>query len=239
MTGTLDLVTINQSQDVLSLESFLKEWDRQYKERQDAIPLFKLREERPLNKEQKIYFAKVFYHLFRMSIQDILWFMGNYAPDKRAKDIIVENIKEELGGNGISHEHLYLDFAKSVGADLSNEYIEEETYPEFARNFNKGIRKWFQSHDWDNCISTFAAYERLDNIEYNAFLNLAETFGVSEKDLIFFKVHCQAKHFEHVSEVLVAVWEQNPNKVKEAFTFVANHELEMLQNWSNAIYSLV
>lgn len=236
MTGIIDLVTISQSQDVLSLESFLKEWDRQYKERQDAIPLFKLREEKPLNKEQQTYFVKVFYHLFRMSIQDILWFMANHAPDGRSKEIIVENIKEELGGNGRSHELLYVDFAESIGADLRNEYIEEETYPEFARNYNKGSKKWLQERDWDSRISAFTALEKLDNMEYNALLSLAEAFGANEKGLIFFKVHVQARHFEQVREALLTVWEKNPNKVKEAFTFVADHEIEMLQNLSDAIY---
>lgn len=233
----MNLVSINQSQDVLSLESFLKEWDRQYKERQDAIPLFKLREENPLNKEQQIYFVKVFYHLFRMSIQDILWFMANHAPNGRSKEIILENIKEELGGNGRSHELLYVDFAESIGADLSNEYIEEETYPELARNYNKGSKKWLQERDWDSRISAFTALERLDNMEYSALLSLAESFGVNEKGLIFFKVHVQARHFEQVREALLTVWEKNQNKVKEAFTFIANHELEMLQQLSDAIYS--
>jgi len=238
MAVTPNLVSNNQSQEVISLENFLKEWDRQYKERLDAIPLFKFREEHPLNKEQQIYFTKVFYHLFRMSIQDILWFMGNYAPDWRSKEIIVENIKEELGGNGRSHEQLYIDFAESLGVDLIHEYVEEETYPKFARNFNKCIRKWFQANEWDTCISTFAAYERMDNFDYNALLSLAKTFDVSENTLIFFKVHSQAKHFEQVSEVLLPVWEKKPNKVKEAFTFAANQEIEMFQNLSDAIYSL-
>jgi thiol-disulfide isomerase/thioredoxin len=219
------------------LENFLDEWDRQYKERQDAIPLFKLREEKPLNKEQQIYFVKVFYHLFRMSIQDLLWFMANHAPDRRSKEIILENIKEELGGNGRSHELLYVDFAESIGADLSNEYIEEQTYPEFAKNYNKGSKKWLLERDWDSRISAFSALERLDNMEYSALLSLAESFVTNEKELIFFKVHAQAQHFEQVSEALLTVWEKNPNKVKEAFTFVANHEIEMLQQLSDAIYS--
>lgn len=237
MSGTLSLETHNTSQELLSLENFLDEWDRQYKERQDEISLFKLREEKPLNKEQQIYFVKVFYHLFRMSIQDILWFMANHAPDGRSKEIIVENIKEELGGNGRSHELLYVDFAESIGVDLSNEYIEEETYPEFARNYNKGSKKWLQERDWDSRISAFTALERLDNMEYSALLSLAETFGANEKVLIFFKIHVQARHFEQVREALLTVWEKNPNKVKEAFTFVANHEIEMLQKLSDAIYS--
>lgn len=236
MTGTMKLVNQSTSQNKLDLETFMNEWDLNYKEGQDAIPLFKLREEKPLNKEQQIYFAKVFYHLFRMSIQDILWFMASHAPDRRSKEIIIENIKEELGAKGRSHELLYVDFAESIGADLSNEYLEKQTYPEFAKNYNKGYKKWLLEHDWDGCISAFTALERLDNMEFSALLSLAESFGANEKALIFFKVHAQAQHFEQVSQALFPVWEKNPNKVKEAFTFVANQELEMLQQLSDATY---
>jgi len=64
MTGTLNLANHNRAKELLSLENFLDEWDLKYKDRQNAIPLFKLREDKPLNKEQQIYFVKVFYHLF-------------------------------------------------------------------------------------------------------------------------------------------------------------------------------
>jgi hypothetical protein len=219
-----------------TLNSFLMEWDRDYKSRTENIELFNLGLTQNWTKDQKIYFAKVFYHA-RGHFHDFLWFIGNHATSKTVKDIVLKNIAEEMNGSARSHEQLYVDFAKCVGADLVSEFIEEETYLDSIKEFNKGHLYWLNSHDDESRFSAFSAYERLDNIDYKALLSLIMTLNLPPKAQLFFKVHARVQHFETTENELKKIWARNPKKIKEAFQFISRHQIKMWNDLSNSIGS--
>lgn len=69
---------------------------------------------------------------------------------------------------------MYFDFAESVGANLNEEVMTEEHYLPKIKAFNKGHLKWLHEHSNDERLCAFAAYERLDNIDYINLHKLAE-----------------------------------------------------------------
>lgn len=219
-----------------NLDSFLMEWDRDYKSKLEDIELFNLNLTPNWTKEQKIYFAKVFYHA-RGHFHDFLWFIGNHAKSKTVKDIVLKNISEEMNGSGLSHEQLYIDFAKCMGADIEREFVEEETYLDSIKEFNKGHLQWLRSHDDECRFSAFSAYERLDNIDYHYLLKLVMTLNLPTKALLFFKVHTRVQHFGTTENELRKIWDRNPEKVKEAFQFIGRHQIKMWNDLSNSIDS--
>jgi hypothetical protein len=218
-----------------SLDHFLVLWDKQYKLRIAEVDLFNPSLTSQLSKNQKQFFAKVFYHA-RGHFHEFLWYMGNHAEDKQTKDLVLQNIAEELNGAASSHEQMYFDFAKSLDVDIGTEFITEEHYLPFVKDFNKNHIKWLHAHSSNARSSAFGAYERLDNIDYISLLSLAESLGVERKGLIFFKVHVKVKHFETVEDHLRSIWNIDKNQVKEAFDFIADHQITMWQNLSDAVF---
>lgn len=217
-------------------QAFLKEWDANYKSEIKKIDLFNTELTSTLSEEKKSYFVKAFYHI-RGHFHDFLWFMGNHAPDESTKQIIINNIAEEFGGKYCSHEHLYYDFARSMGVDIKKEIIEETTYEHYIVQFNKGHLKWLNEHDWLGCLAAFSAYEHLDNIDYVALSSLAKSLGASDKGMLFFRVHEKVKHFEPLSDLLIEAWDKEPDKVKEGFYFIGTHQINMWKNLSNRIFN--
>ncbi|MDF1795034.1 MAG: hypothetical protein P1U63_00715 [Coxiellaceae bacterium] len=103
----------DQSEDIVrgSLEEFLIAWDSDYKGKISNIDLFNPKVTTQYSQDQIKYFIKIFYHA-RAHFKDFLWHLGNYAPNKNIKEIVLKNIEEEFNGDYISHEQMYLDFAK-------------------------------------------------------------------------------------------------------------------------------
>lgn len=144
--------------------------------------------------------------------------MGNFAPDKRTKEMVIENIRDEFNRDGLSHEQLYLLFAQSFGVDLTNELLEENAYFPFARGYINAQLKWLRSYDWDHRLAFFAAIERLDNIDYVNFRNVAINMGTDKKYLTFFNVHISAKHFEGIlANSFSNLWKKNKTLLKMFF----------------------
>lgn len=64
------------------------------------------------NNEQCQLFVKVLYHI-RGHFDSFLWYMGNFAPDYETKQMILRNVHDEFGMNGLSHVQLCFQFAQS------------------------------------------------------------------------------------------------------------------------------
>lgn len=218
-----------------SLCEFLRQWDEANKAEHKQIPLLDPNVARKLRKDRQAYFAKVFYHI-RGHFHDFLWFVGSHATDVATKRIILENIEEEFG-TSVSHEQLYIRFAESLGVDLTSEIMAGTHYLPFARRFNEGHIKWLLQHDADSQMAAFAAYERLDNVDYEDLAIFAENLGVPREARAFFEVHRHAKHFEMAGEEVQALWKRHQRKVQDAFSFITDHQNQMWRELSNAVLS--
>jgi len=209
-----------------SLNQFIADWQKDYKEKAKKIPLF---QENELSSEQVKKFILMFYHA-RGHFYRFLWHLGSRAPDEKFKKIILGNISEEFGGSKRSHEELYILFAKDFEVDITSEIISEEHNVPFIKGFNNGHIAWLLKHDFKRQWSAFSAYEKLDNIDYENLFRLAVLFGTKGKALTFFEVHRSVEHYEATSEYLQAMWNEDRNAITSAFTFIGNHQLEL---WSN------
>ncbi len=228
---------ISKSSDTYQeLSAFLTDWDQKYVESINSIQLFTGQE--LLNEAQKIHFVKLVYHLYRHSCQEIFWYLGNHAPNRQVKQTVLDNIAEEMGGDGCSHEQMYLDFAMDVGIDLKTEYFLNDSYPPFVSAYKRGWIELLQSTDSTGMACLLSACERLDNPDYMALTKVVNTFQLPKKSLTFFTVHSEAKHFELVEPVLLPLWQQDQNGVKEVFNFVFEYELKMRQQLSDAVCNL-
>ncbi len=238
ITNTTHIMDTNQClESNPGLLSFLMEWDDYYRDQVQRISIFDYTKTSQWTIQQKAHFIKVFYHC-RGHFHELLWFIASYAPDKSAKDIIIANIVDEIGENGLSHEKLFGITAEAVGVDITKEYINHETYLPFAKAFNKGHLQWLNDHNWDGKMSAFAALERLDNVDYVKGKELAESLGLKGKELTFFNVHIHVDHFGDVLRgALVDVWDRDPSIVKEAFYFIADHQIKMWNDLSTEVFN--
>lgn len=219
------------------LDNFIDAWDAEYLEKINQIDLFNASLTSKWSAPQKELFVRTFYHV-RGHFHDFLWLLGNHATDKEQKDMILQNVAEELNGSARSHEQMYMDFAESLDVDLDEEIVEEKTYLPFVRTYNKDHLRWLKSNPSLKRFAAFSAYERLDNIDYGSLLNLVESFGTPRKGLIFFKVHHKAQHFDTTEGYLGLLYKENPEAVKESFTFIAEHQLAMWKQLSDVIFGV-
>ena len=221
-----------------SLSCFLNQTDREYIEAASALPLFDIGKTAQWSAFQKTSFAAIFYHI-RGHFINFMWYMANFSTDSGTKELILDNISEELGTeNKFSHESLYQRFALECGVDINQEILDEQHYLDFVKKFNKGHIQWLSAHDSDDHIAAFSAYERLDNIDYPFLTELASSIGISSSGMTFFRVHMQAEHFSAALKQLVPVWESTPDKVKQAFHFINSHQLNMWKQLSETIFAL-
>ncbi|WP_032113958.1 iron-containing redox enzyme family protein [Candidatus Paracaedibacter symbiosus] len=214
---------------------FLQQWDQEYSASLSRIDLFNSSLTAQWKPSQKIYFAKLFYHV-RGHFIDFLWLLGNHASDKTTKDIILANLAEEFNSSAKSHEQMYIDFATSIEADLSEEIIENKYYLPFIQEYNKDHLRWLINNNEEKRFSAFSAYERLDNVDYKYLAELATSLKASRKGLVFFKVHLKAQHFGNTEDYLFSIWQENSACVKESFNFIGNHQLKMWKNLSDNIF---
>lgn len=233
----IEVINNTAKSDLDGLQSFLDGWDKKYLEEVSKIPLFDQNLTKNWSEKQKSDFIKIFYHV-RGHFHDFLWYMGNHAPDKKSKEIILKNMLEEFGEDKKSHEQLYLSFAKSMNVDLCQEIASDENYLSFLRDFNKGHLEWLSKHDWESDFCAFSAYERLDNIDYSNLLNLIKSFKTNS-DLLFFNVHIQVKHFDATWDLIVTTYQNNQNKLKNAYNFIAEHQVNMWKKLSSAMFEYI
>jgi len=218
-----------------AFQLFIQQADCRYKERLATLNLFDKTLTSNWDQSQKKYFAAIFYHL-RGHFINFMWYIANFSDNQEIKKIIIQNIKEELGIEGrFSHEKLYALFAKEFNVDIHDEVVNQTHYLPFAKQFNQEHLLWLSQHDIDSQLAAFAAYERLDNIDYPHLTQLAESIGASDKTLAFFKVHIHVEHFESTWDVLIKIWLKSPVKVINAFDFIYSHQYHMWKKLSDAI----
>ncbi len=222
--------------DTASLRFFLEDWDLNYRDQMEKVDLFNQELINRWSIHQKQFFIKTLYHQ-RAHFGDVLWYMGNFAPDRKSKQIILNNIADEFGMNGMSHEMLYLEFSKAMGVDLTHELLDEKEYLPFLREYNQGHLRWLRTHDWNHRLTAFAALERLDNIDYVKLRDVAINIGAANKALVFFNVHIHVTHYEEVEDSFSEVWKHDANVVKKAFNFIGNYQLDIWKRISDAVFS--
>lgn len=222
--------------DICKLHQFLNMWDENYKKRINRINLFNQNLIRAWDDTQKKLFVKLLYHQ-RAHFGEVLWYMGNIAPSYAAKEMILENIRDEFGKHGISHEELYHVFAKNMGVDLTYELVEEKIYPTFIKEYNKGHLRWLREHDWEHNLAAFAALERLDNLDYVSLRDVAIALGASKKALVFFNVHIHVTHYEDIEKSIFSeLWLTRPEVVMDVFNFIGNYQIDIWKKISDAIF---
>ena len=222
--------------EVEALEEFLARWDQNYNEQVKSIDLFKENLTSKWNMNQKQLFIKILYHQ-RAHFSDVLWFIGNFAPNAASKEMILNNIRDEFGKHAPSHEQLYLDFSKSMGVDLKYELIEENFYYPFLRDYNRGHLRWLRNHDWEHNLAAFAAIERLDNVDYVVLRNVVASWGISARDLIFFNVHIYVTHYDDLANSAFSdLWQKKPQLVKKVFEFIGEYQIGIWKRISDAVF---
>lgn len=217
---------------------FLTLWKQNYQEQISAIDIFNPDLTAHWSLKQKQLFVSAFYHA-RGHFNQFLWLLGNEAPDKLSKEIILHNIREEFGDHRLSHENLYHKFSKYFGVDTREEFLYKKNYFPFLKLFNQGHLEWLLRHDWNGKLSAFSAYEKLDNIDYPNLLKLAKSLETPDSALIFFQVHIHVKHFETTIRALLEVWEKDARIVKEAFSFIGSHQIAMWKELSSYIFGSI
>jgi pyrroloquinoline quinone (PQQ) biosynthesis protein C len=218
-----------------SLNDFVAEWLHHYKEVVARIDLFNPELTKSLSLEQQKLLVKALYHT-RGHCNDFFWFVANHGS-RAMKELILDNTAEEFGRDGKSHEQLYHDFAESLGIDLTDEVVNETTYLPFVREYNRSHLRWLAAHDADSHLAAFSAYEKLDNPDYTNLYELAKSLGIQGRGLVFFDVHRHVEHYEATMHFVDQVWKKSPEKVREAFTFIAEHQIDMWQQLSDVVFS--
>lgn len=230
------MTIISDEQSILNeLEDILLSMDDDYQSKVEQLPLFQPAMTAALSPPKKRQLAGVLYHI-RGHFHDFLWYLANFAPDSKAKRMILRNISEELGGDRMSHEAMYGVFAKEFGIDIHSEITSEEHNLPFVRQFNKSHMSWLSNHDWSGRLAAFSAYERLDNIDYANMYNLAVSLGTSEAGLEFFQVHTEVTHFQSTQRHLVELWEGQRDTVKKSMQFIYCHQLAVWKQLSQLIF---
>ena len=218
-----------------TIDQFLIVWDEEYKSQTEKIDLFKSELTSRWNDHQRKQFVRLLYHQ-RGHFDDILWLIGSFAPDANTKEMILNNIRDEFGQGGRSHEKLYLDFANSMGVDLAYELINEEFYLPFLKDYNQGCLRWMRGHDWNHKLTAFAALERLDNVDYSSLKKVVTSFGLEKIDLVFFDVHIHVQHFDRIDDGgFHGIWDSQPELVANVFNFIGNYQLDIWKKISEAI----
>lgn len=223
---------------LVSMKNFLEDWDKNYLKKISKIELFNDALTSAWNLEQKQFFIKLLYHQ-RAHFDDVLWYMGNFAPSFEAKQIILNNARDEFGMHGLSHERLYLEFANSFNVDLTYELIDEKYYFPFLREYNHGHLRWLREHDWNQRLVAFSAIERLDNLDYLALRDVAVSIGAIGKALTFFNVHIHVQHYDETETLFHEVWCSNSDMIKNVFEFIGDYQLDIWRKISDAVFEKI
>ncbi len=205
---------------------FLNDWEADYNAKAALIPIFTDDYAANWSNTQKQSFAAYFYHI-RGHFVDFLWFLGNQAPERRYKEIVLKNIADELSLDSRSHEALFFQFSDELGINLRSEYIEGKYNLPVIKAYNKEHLLWLNTHSWSACFAAFSAYERLDNLDYTNLLKLIKGFNLSKKAEIFFVMHRQIEHFGVTLQIVNELWDTNREEVIAGFNFIAEHQINI------------
>jgi len=216
----------------MTSDEFIYKWDQSMKKSYASMRLLGS-DPVILSAEQMAKFALVFFHV-RSHFAPFLWYVGSRVTCREMIHAICNNVKDEFGVQ-ISHDQLYERFAESVGADVSLEPAYERYYLDFAKRFNRGHLEWMVTKAEAAIAGAFAAYERLDNIEYPLLLDFASRHKVPKDGLAFFAVHARVTHYDDVKQSLKGYWNQDNEGVKSGFCFIREHQLEMWRHLENVI----
>ena len=123
--------------------------------------------------------------------------------------------------------------------DLRDELINQTSYLDFAKEFNRRHIEFLVQNDWDHQVAAFAAYERLDNVDYMDLMKLAQNMGASDDSLLFFIVHSEVTHYETAKDRLSLenIWTNNSEAVQKGFSFIHEHQKKMWTDLSNLVLS--
>ncbi len=217
------------------LDGFLRSWDESYLRGLNGIEMFDPEITRRWSTQQRQFFVGAFYHV-RGHFGEVLWRLGNAAPDARIKGIILDNIGDEFAGDGPSHEQLYLELARQVGCDLANEHVEEKFYLPFLRQYNQSQLRAIGDLDWRDVLIGFAVGERLDDLDYSALRSMFESFGLTGHHLTFFDAHAHAGHFGGLLQTAVEeTWVADAQAVMRTFNRVRHFQIAMWRELSEAV----
>ena len=219
----------------MDLNEFLSQWQKDYSDRCAVMPLFDPDKTAKLSLDQRALFARVFYHA-RGHFHTFLWHLGSKVTDEAAKDVVLANIREEFGGSGQSHESLYATFAEFCGVNSDDELLHPTANFDYIQRFNDGHLRYIVRQDEDSAWSAFAAYERLDNVDYANLYRLAKSFSLIDRATKFFSVHCVVEHFQAASPILLRIWNRNPGAVMNGFRFIADHQIELWMNLGQTVF---
>lgn len=221
-----------------SFRAYLIDADENYNDNLQSIDLFNPEKTAKWSAIQKKKFAGYFYHL-RGHFINFIWYMANFSTDPEVKEILLHNIQEEIGiDNRFSHEQLYGNFARECGINIHDEMVNHTHNIAFTKNFNKSHLQWLASNDEHTQLATFAAYERLDNVDYHYLLKLAESLNMPREALTFFKVHIYVEHFDSTLLKLIPLWENSSEKIVRSFDFIYKVQQQMWQNLSAEIFAI-
>ncbi len=220
-----------------TLATYMQKWEEDYARVVRALPLFNPTITKDWTIATRRQFVRLFYHI-RGHFFKFLWELGNEAPSEAAKEKVLDNIREEFGGAGYSHEELYYIFAQALGVDdIKSEWLDEIHHLPHIKTYNKKHLTWLSTQPWEGKWAAFAAYEKLDNIDYVHLYDLAESFELERRELAFFKVHQQADHFDRLHHDLHSLWSQDCERVQQAFAFIGSHQSAMWTWLSGALCS--
>ena len=208
-----------------AMNLYLDQCQAQYQAEVKQIAIFNSVITAKWDLETKLKFTKIFYHI-RGHFIDMLWHLGNLAPNIEYKSIVLKNIQEEFGSKN-SHEVLFFNFANSLGADIKNEIVRPVWYLDFVKEFNHNHIKFVLEKSWNSAWAAFSAYEKLDNLDYPNLFELAQSLDVNRQALVFFKIHMSVTHFDNTEPKLIQIWESDPESVKAGFEFIFKNQLEM------------
>lgn len=170
-------------------------------------------------KDNIVKFAEKFYFI-RYNFYKINFIAGSRCPSNEIYwRGLVHNLMEELGGiETQTHNQLYRNFLQSLQID--NE--EELTPTSFSIEFNKKWEDYCFNAPIDEVLAAIGVYEILDIPDYKLLLDLIETSSQGKKiDLLFFKVHSEAEHFEMFEDFISRMIKDGKlNTVNKAIDFV-------------------
>lgn len=214
---------------------FINQIDSEYHNKLHALDLFNPDLTKQWDADVKKQFAGQLYHIRGYFIH-FMWYLANFNSNKTFKQIILDNIGEEVGINEkLSHEQLYAQFAEDCGVDVQDEILHQTNYSDFARTYNHQHIEWLSAHSETAQIAAFAAYERLDNIDYVYLYRLGQSLNLPAKALLFFKIHTHVEHFGPVLPILETKWVEHAEEIKMGFEFIYSHQYNMWANFSNAL----
>ncbi len=230
-----------------SLSSYVAKWVGGYRQKQQAIPLFNPTLTRGFSLEQKRLFFERLNEL-RRHFNALLGDLMAFAPSQAYKQALLSNLMEETGvskdgTNMVSHDELYNISARAVGVEMIQSIHRGRTKTPYGKEFNEKFSAWIieqlavygAEKGWNRIWAAVEAYEKLDNVDYPAFLELAKSFGLTGEALVFFDIHVSVEHYEHGEKLLEDVWERDPDSVRAGFQFIEDIQLTALRALSDDI----